>query len=155
MVWWLNPVARTWIWPELEFGDIYNLIETKGVYTKEKLKAYKSLEAYNYYHNGYVQTACLSRKPQSEGSRQKSWCLGDIKHRSRGPQQAEILDTDAEIRAEILLEIQDPKSQAIFPIISVKYGNSYHVNCNIRHRATVFNRTLLIVGSRIGGFVAQ
>ena len=33
---------------------------------------------------------------------------------SRGPQQAEILDTDAEIRAEILLEIRDPKSQAIF-----------------------------------------
>ena len=41
---------------------------------------------------------------------------------SRGPQQAEILDTDAkiraeillEIRAEILLEIRDPKSQAVF-----------------------------------------
>ena len=33
---------------------------------------------------------------------------------SSGPQQAEILDTDAEIRAEILLEIRDPKSQAIF-----------------------------------------
>ena len=50
----------------------------------------------------------------------------------RGPQQAEILDTDAEIRAEILLEIRDPKSQAIFfPIISVKYGNLYHVNCNV------------------------
>ena len=32
---------------------------------------------------------------------------------TRGPQQAEILDTDAEIRAEILLEIRDPKSQAI------------------------------------------
>ena len=29
---------------------------------------------------------------------------------ARGPQQAEILDTDA----EILLEIRDPKSQAIF-----------------------------------------
>ena len=32
----------------------------------------------------------------------------------RGPQQAEILDADAEIRAEILLEIRDLKSQAIF-----------------------------------------
>ena len=50
----------------------------------------------------------------------------------RGPQQAEILDTDAEMRAEILLEIQDPKSQAMFfPIISVNYGNLYHVNCNV------------------------
>ena len=44
----------------------------------------------------------------------------------RGPQQAEILDTDA----EILLEIRDSKSQAIF---SVKYVNLYHVNCNVRH----------------------
>ena len=33
---------------------------------------------------------------------------------TRGPQQAEILDTDA----EILLEIRDPKQY--FPIISVK-----------------------------------
>ena len=33
---------------------------------------------------------------------------------ARGPQQAEILDADAELRAEILLEIRDPKSQAIF-----------------------------------------
>ena len=50
----------------------------------------------------------------------------------RGPQQAEILDADAEIRAEILLEseIRNPK-QYIYsdyfrkiPIISVKYGNN-------------------------------
>ena len=48
------------------------------------------------------------------------------------PQQAEILDTDAEIRAEILLEIRGPKSQAtFFPIISVKYVNLYHVNYNV------------------------
>ena len=44
-------------WPELELGNIYTyLIETKGVYTKETLKANKSLEAYNYYYNGYVRT---------------------------------------------------------------------------------------------------
>ena len=72
------------------------------------------------------------------------------------PQQAEILDADAEIQAEILLEIRDAKSQAIFfPIISVKYGNLYHVNCNVRHRATVVNHTLLIVGSRVGCFATQ
>ena len=43
----------------------------------------------------------------------------------KGPEQAEILDTDAEIWAEILLEseIRNPK-QYIFLIISVKYGNN-------------------------------
>lgn len=43
--------------PDLQFGDIYTyLIETKGQYTRENLKAYKSLEAYNYFYNGHVRT---------------------------------------------------------------------------------------------------
>ncbi len=50
---WLNDVTE---WPNLEFGDLFMyLIDTDGIYTKEKLKAYKSLDAYNYYFNGYVQ----------------------------------------------------------------------------------------------------
>ena len=37
-------------WPDIEFGNIYTyLISTKGLYTKESLKAYKSLEAYNFF----------------------------------------------------------------------------------------------------------
>ena len=44
-------------WPNLEFGDLYTyLIDSVGQFTKETLKAYKSLEAYNYFYNGYVQT---------------------------------------------------------------------------------------------------
>ena len=51
---WLNDVTE---WPNLEFGDLFMyLIDTEGIYTKEKLKAYKSLDAYNYYFNGYVHT---------------------------------------------------------------------------------------------------
>ena len=45
------------MWPNLEFGDIYTyLIDTKGSFTKDKMNAYKSLQAYNYFHNGYVRT---------------------------------------------------------------------------------------------------
>ena len=42
---WIDDVA---IWPPVEFGCIY-LIERTGEFTKEKLKAYKILEGYNYY----------------------------------------------------------------------------------------------------------
>ena len=46
-------------WPSIEFGDVYTyLIETRGSFTKDKLKAYKSLEAYNYFYNGYVYAQC-------------------------------------------------------------------------------------------------
>ena len=44
---WIDDIA---LWPPVEFGCIYSyLIDTPGQFTKEKLKAYKSLEAYNYY----------------------------------------------------------------------------------------------------------
>ena len=45
------------LWPPLEYGDVYNyLTDTPKTFTKEKLKAYKSFEAYNYYRSGHVQT---------------------------------------------------------------------------------------------------
>ena len=51
---WSEDVKR---WPTMEFGDLYSyLVNTEGTYTKESLKAYKSLEAYNYFFNGYVRT---------------------------------------------------------------------------------------------------
>ena len=51
---WLQDMSK---WPDLQFGDIYtSLVDTEGCYTKEKLKAFKSLEAYNYFYNGYVRT---------------------------------------------------------------------------------------------------
>jgi hypothetical protein len=43
---WIDDVA---LWPSVEFWYIYSyLINTPGQFTKEKLKADKSLEAYNY-----------------------------------------------------------------------------------------------------------
>lgn len=44
-------------WPDVKFGDVYTfLIDTKELYTKESLRAYKSLEAYNCYENGHFRT---------------------------------------------------------------------------------------------------
>lgn len=38
------------LWPPVEFGEIYTyLIDTPGQFTREKMKAYKSLDAFNYY----------------------------------------------------------------------------------------------------------
>ena len=44
-------------WPDLMYGDVYSyLIKTKGPYTKEKLKAHKSLDAFNYFCSGHMST---------------------------------------------------------------------------------------------------
>ena len=42
--------------PEVSWEDVtHYLIETPSIYTKGKLKAYKSLEAYDYFVCGHVQ----------------------------------------------------------------------------------------------------
>ena len=51
---WIDDITK---WPSIEFSDVYNyLINSTGCYTKDSLKAYKSLEAYNYFVSGHVQT---------------------------------------------------------------------------------------------------
>ena len=41
-------------WPEVEYPDIYNyLVAIPSAYTQDQLKAYKSLNAYNFFVNGY------------------------------------------------------------------------------------------------------
>ena len=42
-------------WPEIEYPDIFNyLIATPSLYSQDQLKAYKSLDAYNFCANGWV-----------------------------------------------------------------------------------------------------
>lgn len=51
---WSNDMS---LWPDLQYGDVYNyLIESKGQYTAQSLRAFKSLEAFNYFYNGHVRT---------------------------------------------------------------------------------------------------
>ena len=63
-----NPYAITEGWednvlllPDIAYPDIYNyLIETPSEYTKDKLKAYKSLEAYNFFVSGHVHDVSIT-----------------------------------------------------------------------------------------------
>ena len=42
--------------PDVAYPDVYSyLIESPSDFTKDKLKAYKSLEAYNFFVSGHVQ----------------------------------------------------------------------------------------------------
>ena len=45
-------------WPSIEFCEVSYayLIETRGHFTKDKLKAHKLLEVYNSFYNGYART---------------------------------------------------------------------------------------------------
>ena len=59
---WIDDISR---WPPVEYPDLYSyLIETPGEFSKEKLKAFKSLEAYNYYKR-YVKLAA-SASPDTQ-----------------------------------------------------------------------------------------
>ena len=59
---WVDNVTK---WPTVLYGDVYNyLIESKGQYTQQLLRAFKSLEAFNYFLSGHVRTV-FCHKPTS------------------------------------------------------------------------------------------
>ena len=58
------PVSVEWTsWPDVTYPDIYNyLIVTPGM-THEQLKAYKSLDGFNFYINGKVSSVRVTELP--------------------------------------------------------------------------------------------
>ena len=52
-------------WPEVEYADIYNyLVATPSAYTQDQLKAYISLDAYNFFANGRVANVSVTSVPR-------------------------------------------------------------------------------------------
>lgn len=61
---WSNDLTQL---PDITFGDIYTyLIDTPSIFTGEKLKAFKSLEAYKYYLAGHVQDVLIKKIPTTD-----------------------------------------------------------------------------------------
>ncbi|KAF4097197.1 hypothetical protein G5714_021205 [Onychostoma macrolepis] len=55
---WVDDVSK---WPDIHWPAIYcYLVDKPSVYTREKLRAYKSLDTYNYVVCGHVQTVLYS-----------------------------------------------------------------------------------------------
>ena len=68
-------------WPHVEYPNIKNfLAKNPSVYTGETMKAYKSLDAYNYYMNGWVSSIKVFEVPYSIDT---YIVLGQVQHSQR------------------------------------------------------------------------
>ena len=57
----MNFIDDMTLWPPVSYGDIFcYFFDRPGVYTKQQLLQWRSLEAYNYYESGHARTVEIS-----------------------------------------------------------------------------------------------
>ena len=49
------------LWPPVEFAHIFCYFERPGLYTKQQLMQWKSLDAYNYFVSGHVRPVTVKK----------------------------------------------------------------------------------------------
>ena len=67
-------------WPEIEFPDIVNyLLFSTSKFTKKELKAYKSLQSYQYFVAGWVRSIFVGKATEDTtiliGKVRKTFCI--------------------------------------------------------------------------------
>ena len=55
-------------WPEVEYPDVYNYLAVLAHTPIQEMKAYKSLEGYKYYVDGWVAKVLVSHGTTTSGS---------------------------------------------------------------------------------------